>query len=233
MLAHTSEQPAAACHCQINSDPEIFEPTVEALAEAMRSQFPNCTEETLQVVGFPLSFQRQHGDAARKLATKTFVRQLNTPEDRAGRVEKAANMAAGLVAHDAIATYLLSNGFRPRELGDIMPDVISRMCEIVVGQANEPTQMVPPQAYDSVSVFAETCIAKAEGDKVPAGQLYQHYAGWCEANRVRAVPQRSFGDRLQDLGFKKQRGALYYYLDVCLRQFGTRATSAAVRQAHS
>ncbi|HEV7293067.1 MAG TPA: hypothetical protein VGN79_12180 [Devosia sp.] len=136
-------QPAAAavCHGQINSDPEIFEPMVEALAQAMRDQFPNCTEETLQVVGFPLSFQRQYGDAARKLASKTFVRQLATPEERAGRVEKAANMAAGLVAHDAIASYLLGNGFRPRELGDIMPDVISRMCEIVVGQANEPARV--------------------------------------------------------------------------------------------
>lgn len=117
------------------------EPTVEALAQAMRDQYPECTEASLQAEGFSLAFQRQHGDAARTMANKRFVRKVSTPGDRAGRVERAANLAAGLVAHDAIASYLLANGFRPRELGDIMPDVITRMCQLVVGRANEPAQV--------------------------------------------------------------------------------------------
>lgn len=125
-------------------DPETapaFAPTVEALAKAMRDQFPNCSETSLQAEGFTLAFQREHADAARAIANQGFTRELDQFDERAYRIERAANMAAGLVAHDAIATHLLSNGYRPRELGDLMPDIIGRMCEIVVGRSNEPAQV--------------------------------------------------------------------------------------------
>lgn len=118
-----------------------FTPTVESLAEAMRKQFPNCDEQSLQAEGFTLAFQRKHGDAARELANESFIRQIEPFNERSYRVEKAANMAAGLVATDAIASHLLANGFNPRELGDIIGEVITRMCEIVVGVSNEPHQV--------------------------------------------------------------------------------------------
>lgn len=122
-------------------DPDLapsFEPTVEGLAEAMRRQFPNCDEQSLQAEGFTLAFQRQHGDAARELANKDFVKELEPFDERAYRIERAANLAAGLITDQGIATHLLANGYRPRELGEIMPDIIARMCEIVVGRCNAP-----------------------------------------------------------------------------------------------
>ncbi|HEV7293083.1 MAG TPA: phage/plasmid primase, P4 family [Devosia sp.] len=77
---------------------------------------------------------------------------------------------------------------------------------------------------DNVGVFAEACIEHVEKEKVKAGQVYEAYEAWCKANGMRAATQRSFGDRLNDLGFKKQRGAFYYYLDVRLRDVPGRAT---------
>lgn len=142
MLAST--QPAA-CRCQLPPPADrTFVPTVEGLAQAMRDQFPDCTEASLQAEGFPLAFQQRYGDQARTLANQGFVRQVEAPAaiyDRAGRIEKAANAAAGLVTYDAIASHLLGTGFRPRELGDIMPDVIARLCEIVIGRDLAPSQV--------------------------------------------------------------------------------------------
>jgi len=140
--AHTA--PAAFTFHQPVAPEVEFVPTVEGLAQAMRDQFPECTEQSLQAEGFCLAFQQRHGDAARALATKTFVRQVEATTatyDREGRIERAANLAAGLVSYDAIASYLLANNYRPRELGDLMPDVIARMCEIVVGRDLEPAQV--------------------------------------------------------------------------------------------
>lgn len=134
----------AACRCH-QPPPEAaqFVPTVEGLAQAMRDQYPECTEETLQAEGFSLAFQKRHGDTARALANQSFVRQVETTAsyDREGRIERAANLAAGLVPQEAIVSYLLENGYRPRELGDLMPDVIARMCEIVVGRDHAPAQV--------------------------------------------------------------------------------------------
>lgn len=126
------------------TDPDLapaFKPTVEALAEAMRRQFPNCDEKSLQAEGFTLAFQHKHGDAARKIANKAFIREVEPFDERAYRIERAANLAAGLVTDQGIASHLLANGYRPRELGDIMPDIIARMCEIVIGRCNAPAQV--------------------------------------------------------------------------------------------
>ncbi|SFV33216.1 putative DNA primase/helicase [Devosia crocina] len=70
---------------------------------------------------------------------------------------------------------------------------------------------------DNVGVFAEACIERVEGKKVRAGALFEAYEAWCKANGLRAASQRSFGDRLNDLGYKKERGAYYVYLDVQLK----------------
>ena len=60
----------------------IFIPTVEAMAEAMVTHHSNCTDELLQALGFPLSFQREHKDAAVALANKSFVQQVEDASTR-------------------------------------------------------------------------------------------------------------------------------------------------------
>jgi len=78
---------------------------------------------------------------------------------------------------------------------------------------------------DNVSVFAKSCLVPQPGMKLRAGDAYKGYQTWCEKNGLRPASQRSFGDRLNTLGFKKERGNYYYYLDVTL-EIGTAASVA-------
>jgi putative DNA primase/helicase len=73
---------------------------------------------------------------------------------------------------------------------------------------------------DNVEVFCEAMILKVKGSKVQAGVLYKNYQTWCEANGLRPASQRSFGDRLGELGYEKHSGRLYEYLDIDLRDAG-------------
>ncbi|WP_375599355.1 phage/plasmid primase, P4 family [Devosia sp. Naph2] len=76
------------------------------------------------------------------------------------------------------------------------------------------------QERDNVGVFAEVAIEKVdptEKAKVQAGDLYKAYLRWCEINQLKAASNRSFGDRLNDLGFQKTRSNFYYYVDIRLR----------------
>lgn len=73
---------------------------------------------------------------------------------------------------------------------------------------------------DNVGVFAEVGIERAEPSdnaKVQAGDLYKAYLRWCEVNQLKAASNRSFGDRLNDLGFHKKRSNFYYYIDIRLK----------------
>lgn len=78
---------------------------------------------------------------------------------------------------------------------------------------------------DNVSVFAEVAIEKAEGEKIKAGQAYEAYEAWCKVNGLKNASQRSFGDKLVEIGYKKQRGNYYYYLDVRLRDVAGRQST--------
>lgn len=69
---------------------------------------------------------------------------------------------------------------------------------------------------DNVSVFVGVALAPCEGGEVQAGKVYQAYCQWCEVNALRPATQRSFGDKLGELGFKKKRGNYVVYLDVML-----------------
>lgn len=80
---------------------------------------------------------------------------------------------------------------------------------------------------DNVSVFAEHGIVREVGQKLKAGILYKAYVQWCENNGIRPASQRSFGDKLAELNFEKQRGANYVYLDVRLADGIDVATAAA------
>lgn len=85
---------------------------------------------------------------------------------------------------------------------------------------------------DNVGVFAEACLERLPGQKVQAGVLYEAYEHWCKRNGLRAASQRSFGDRLNDLNYEKQRGNRYYYLDVVLRPEAAPAGAAEPPARH-
>lgn len=71
---------------------------------------------------------------------------------------------------------------------------------------------------DNVGVFAEQCLVYSEGEKIQAGPLHKLYEEWCAMNGLTAAKQRSFGDRLVELGYKKATGRLYFYLDIKVDQ---------------
>ncbi|MCR6672186.1 phage/plasmid primase, P4 family [Devosia ginsengisoli] len=70
------------------------------------------------------------------------------------------------------------------------------------------------QDRDNVGVFADQCISREEGQTIQAGPLHKLYIEWCELNGVTAAKQRSFGERLGELGFKKTTGRVYVYQDI-------------------
>ena len=74
---------------------------------------------------------------------------------------------------------------------------------------------------DNVGVFADVGIEKVDpalNMKVQAGDLYKAYLRWCEVNQLKPASNRSFGDRLNDLGFQKKRSNFYYYTDIKLKE---------------
>lgn len=71
---------------------------------------------------------------------------------------------------------------------------------------------------DNVGEFAASMMIPTPGEKVQAGTVYTVYLNWCEVNGQRGATQRSFGDRLSQLGYKKETGRVYVYLDVRLEQ---------------
>ena len=69
---------------------------------------------------------------------------------------------------------------------------------------------------DNVSVFAENFIIPHTGGTIQAGPLHETYVKWCELNGLTHAKLRSFGDRLGELGYRKDKGRVYTYLDVRL-----------------
>lgn len=70
---------------------------------------------------------------------------------------------------------------------------------------------------DNIEVFTTSMITTKPGNRIQAGHLFKRYQGWCEANGLTAAKQRTFGDRLSELGFKKDIGRYYEYLDIGVR----------------
>lgn len=70
---------------------------------------------------------------------------------------------------------------------------------------------------DNVEMFAESMIIESQGQRIQAGHLYKRYEEWCAANAITAAKQRTFGDRLAELGYRKETGRVYEYLDIAVR----------------
>lgn len=87
---------------------------------------------------------------------------------------------------------------------------------------------------DNISVFCEAMIIPMPGERVQAGHVYARYLEWCTANGLVAAKQRTFGERLGDLGYRKETGRLYQYLDIQLRTLpvdGGLSSAVGVRQS--
>jgi putative DNA primase/helicase len=67
---------------------------------------------------------------------------------------------------------------------------------------------------DNVGVFAEKCCVREPDSRVGAGVMYKAYTDFCETNGLPVAKQRTFGSRMGELGWKKERARLYTYLDV-------------------
>lgn len=70
---------------------------------------------------------------------------------------------------------------------------------------------------DNISVFAEHMVEAAPGETVQAGVLFKSYEDWCQASAMVPAKQRTFGDRMGELGYRKIAGRLVVYQDIRLR----------------
>ena len=50
---------------------------------------------------------------------------------------------------------------------------------------------------NELRAFWEECVAKAPGEKVPVGELYQAYCSYCAQEAIKARGQREFGQLLR------------------------------------
>lgn len=120
---------ADTCICQQPLDPlPVFVPTVEAMADAMRTHYSNCTEDLLQGLGFPLSFQKAHRDEAVALANRRFVSQ--TERKSPTLAEREAQAAQIIHEHMPPTIYLVAElqgrGFSKTEIDHVLPRARAR-----------------------------------------------------------------------------------------------------------
>lgn len=110
-------------------EPLAFVPTVEAMAEAMRTHHQHCTEDLLQSLGFSLSFQKQHKDEAVALANRRFV---TVAERAAGPSIAEREAQAASIIHEhmpptiVIVAELQARGFSASEIDRVLPKARAR-----------------------------------------------------------------------------------------------------------
>ena len=92
-----------------------------------------------------------------------------------------------------ILNWLLAGWSEVRRSGLEIPTVVQEASEQFFNDRNE------------LRAFWEECVAKAPGEKVPVGELYQAYCGYCAEEAVKARSQREFGRLLRTV-FKVEQG---------------------------
>lgn len=74
---------------------------------------------------------------------------------------------------------------------------------------------VPIDVNDDAAVFAADVLVRAQGGRMPAGEVYAAYVGWCQDNEARPMSQTMLGRRLADLGWPKSRShGRIVYVDI-------------------
>jgi putative DNA primase/helicase len=71
---------------------------------------------------------------------------------------------------------------------------------------------------DPIGAFAREIMVRKKGATVSASKLYAVYLKWCRANAEEPRKQKTFGRRLRELHFEKERIGTYFYMDVELAQ---------------
>jgi hypothetical protein len=121
---------ATTCICQqpVPAEP-VFVPTVEAMADAMRTHYGNCTEDVLQGLGFPISFQKSHRDEAVALANRRFVAKAERPR-RPSLAEREAQAASIILDNMPPVIFLVAElqgrGFSTAEIDQVLPKARAR-----------------------------------------------------------------------------------------------------------
>ncbi|WP_173087323.1 hypothetical protein [Devosia sp. 1635] len=119
----------------------------ELVVANARKGYPT-TLEDLHAEDFTSDEITTHFPAARRIANRVLkdrdVADDAVEYDRAGRIEKAANIVAGMILSDSgsIITTLRSSGFPTKELGQLYPEIIDRTVALVhAARASNPAQV--------------------------------------------------------------------------------------------
>jgi putative DNA primase/helicase len=86
-----------------------------------------------------------------------------------------------------ILNWLLAGWSEVRRSGLDIPAVVQEASSQFFNDRNE------------LGAFWEECVAKAPGEKVPVGELYQAYCSYCAQEAVKARGQREFGQLLRTI----------------------------------
>jgi len=127
--------------------------------------------------------------------------QYIPPEERDKRLaEKLKAEASGIL------NWLL-DGYRLwRERGLVLPESVKRATEEYRTES------------DPVGEFMRTATVRETGGSVQATRLYQIYTKWAGANGISPVSGTSFGRRLSDLGYHKEKMGVMYYTGIAITQ---------------
>jgi hypothetical protein len=123
MPAHASD-----CRCQVPPpEAKAFQPTIEALADAMRANRHNATEEVLAALGFPVTFQHRYRDQAVVLARRASVDQVGDSSEDDDTMVARMRVALGelLPSVQFIVTELQCRGFTKRQMDRHLRHVIN------------------------------------------------------------------------------------------------------------
>ena len=100
------------------------------------------TREDLEADDFSsVDIIRCHADARRIARDTLAARDVaeSAEYDRAGRIEKAAQLVAGMITsgEGPLFVTLRQNGYPTTELGKLYPEIIARACAILAGNTAE------------------------------------------------------------------------------------------------
>jgi prophage antirepressor-like protein len=88
-------------------------------------------------------------------------------------------------------------------------------------------EMAADDGDEYTSSFCSEVLARVQGERASAADVYAAYLEWCQDNEARPITQTAFGRRLTDLGWTKERSSgRIFYTDVSL------ATHASRRVGH-
>jgi phage/plasmid-associated DNA primase len=79
-----------------------------------------------------------------------------------------------------------------------------------------------------VGMFVQAATIEEAAARSPATRLSKAYENWCRANAIEPRSQKWFGDRMSDLGIKREQIGVTYYCDIRLvREAFGEVTSAS------